>query len=926
VKKIINWPLFYPLLLFLLTLFIAFSNYTPGTYLTGWDTLHPEFDFPTNFSRLIFGVWRSDQGLGALAGHSHMADLPRVFLLWIFHFFLPNSLLRYSYIFLCLIIGPLSFYYLIRYLIKKLPHTHLIAPLIAFLSSLFYLLNLGTLQQFYVPFEMFPTQWALLPLIFLFSLRYLENKKRKDLLFFSLTTLFATPQAYAAHLWYAFFALYTLFLIIYSLLHHQSFKNSLKLFFFTLLLNSFWLLPNLYYVATSTTIAQTNKTNRLFSQEFLLKNRETGTLADTSLIKGFYFNWDSFNSSSSSSQDLMPLWNQHLENLDIQVIGNLLFLLSLTGLIAVFLRKNKLFLPFTPLFILSFALLANRTPFFSQFFDLLLKISLFQQLFRFVFTKLSILLTFSISLFFSYTLYLLFTSFSHHFRKIFSTILIISLFIYSFPYFQGQLISPIVRVKIPTDYFSLNQKLQSLPQGKVLTLPLQSFSGWQYYDWGYQGSGHIWFGSPQAFFDRDSDRWQPLNEEAYQEFYYPLYSNNHSQFLSSLHKYQVQYLLWDKSNIATSKKNQQQITFQNEIRWLLDELIKSGDITLAFESGNLELYSLHKNTPLLKAQQINTFISPSYSKNYFDYQYQSQDYLTTNTDKDKYYPFRSILRFDNRLDQTKLQVIQEGSSFYLKGPSTSPIQVIGTSYPIQSLLSTNPKLNLKNNSLEIASFDDTNTLSFTLPIPHSYSYLIGIKSQYISGLPLRFCLYNTYTNLCTFEDQLSEFKSDSWDYFLIPPMDEFDTYELRLSAVSYGHQETKSLLSQITLIQVPYQSLASSFQKPEEQSPNQNLNTDFQILWPNNTLIKANIKDLKNTNNYLTLYQSYHPHWLAFFFKDNKPQFLKEHYLTTNWAISWNIDNLQNQTIYILFWPQLLQFLGFILIPTTLLLVLKRQK
>jgi hypothetical protein len=84
----------FPVSIFFIVFLICLVNYQPGTFLTGWDTLHPEFDFGLNFSRLINGVWRNEQGLGAVAGHSHMADLPRVIILWLLHFFFPlNSLL-----------------------------------------------------------------------------------------------------------------------------------------------------------------------------------------------------------------------------------------------------------------------------------------------------------------------------------------------------------------------------------------------------------------------------------------------------------------------------------------------------------------------------------------------------------------------------------------------------------------------------------------------------------------------------------------------------------------------------------------------------------------------------------------------------------------------------------------------------------------
>ncbi|MBI2051840.1 hypothetical protein HYT33_03715 [Candidatus Roizmanbacteria bacterium] len=222
----------FPRILCAVVILIAFLTYKPGTFLSGWDTLHPEFDFPLNFKRLILGVWRGEQGLGAVAGHSHMADLPRVFILWASHFVVPLNTLRYLYLFLCLLLGPFGMYYLCVYLGKNviLGRSEATTPesadsgqvprlrsgqarmtkkqtsfLVAFLTALFYLLNLSTLQQFYTPFEMFPTQYAFLPWIMLYSIKFLGEGGKKNLTLFALFTLFATPQAYAAHLWYAFF-------------------------------------------------------------------------------------------------------------------------------------------------------------------------------------------------------------------------------------------------------------------------------------------------------------------------------------------------------------------------------------------------------------------------------------------------------------------------------------------------------------------------------------------------------------------------------------------------------------------------------------------------------------------------------------------------------------------------------------------------
>src|SRR5258705_9556121 len=131
----------FPLILVFVTTLICLLNYTPGTWYTGWDTLHPEFNFLLNFKRIIFGVWRGDQGLGAVAAHSHMSELPRLIILWVFSSVFDISFVRYLYIFLFFFLGPLGIYFFLKKPFFK--DESLSSKMAAFLGSLFYIFNLG---------------------------------------------------------------------------------------------------------------------------------------------------------------------------------------------------------------------------------------------------------------------------------------------------------------------------------------------------------------------------------------------------------------------------------------------------------------------------------------------------------------------------------------------------------------------------------------------------------------------------------------------------------------------------------------------------------------------------------------------------------------------------------------------------------------
>lgn len=993
-KKIFSSPFLFPLILFLLTGFICFLNYTPNTFLTGWDTLHPEFNFSLNFQRLL-NLWHSEQGLGAIPAHAQMADIPRVFILYLLHFILPLNFIRYSYIFLCFILGPLGIYFLIKFILQQKKYSNLIA----FLTALFYIFNLSTVQQFYVPFEMFPTQWAFLPWILLFSFKYLHRSKKTDLVIFAIFTVFAAPQAYASQLWYAFFVIYSSFLLIFSFFQKNHFKKTLTLIIFTLLLNAFWLIPNLFYIFSSSSAPLENRDNRLYSQEYLLKNRQNGNLADSAIIKGFYFDWSAFDFSNNTFGNLMPEWQKHLNSPIVKGVGYLFFISSLTGLLISFFKKDKIFISLSPFFIIPFVLLTNQLLPFSFLFDFLIKNSTIRESFRFIFTKLSTLLLFGFVIFFSYFLDFIFQKIkSINTKIIISFVIATSLVIYSFPIFQGRLISPIVRQNIPTSYFQFWQFMNQQDNGRILTLPLNQSSGWQYYDWGYQGSGFLWFNLKQNLLDRDSDRWSNQNEQSYKEFFYNLHNQNPSEFLQSLQKYQIKYIVWDQRVISPSDKNNDQITFKYEIQDLLKKLEDQQSLKLIQQFDSLFVYQTDiPPNSITKIETINNFVNPSYQWGYFDFA--STPYITTNRTTD-FFPFRDLLSKNQKLDLSKIDLTQISSekwqiklktqSLQVKIPPVSSIEkTIPTSIYVQpsgdkyqitfdfplpkeslssiktdfSIASKSPNLYINDqhffinlpliqktylgqvniftknqNYLNDQPIDfnfndkktvytkniqlDSQSLTFNQPqkfnsynttdsypldfnqLPQSFGYIIGFKSQYYSGIPLRVCFKNTYSLLCSIEDQLSKNQTSSWDYFLVPSTGNDFGYQLNISNISYGNTRSISNLENVVVIPIPFQLLSQT-------------KTDHANLLPSKVII---------------LNESFNRNWLAFYFDGIKPVFLKNHILANNWANAWELPNdfLRSEKlasdIHILFWPQIFEYLGLIITTTTLILVFKKIK
>jgi len=149
---------------------------------------------------------------------------------------------------------------------------------------------------------------------------------------------------------------------------------------------------------------------------------------------------------------------------------------------------------------------------------------------------------------------------------------------------------------------------------------------------------------------------------------------------------------------------------------------------------------------------------------------------------------------------------------------------------------------------------------------------------------------------------------------------------------------------------------------------------DFQVIHPNPSFYKISINNeaMKQWNNgTMILSQSFHPGWTAYQVQNSKSkmqnyltntfpfifgQRLNDHILVNNWQNGWILNNLtlnhsslknglrpvissisgsgqamkqfNNKAIYLFFWPQLLEYLGFLLLLLFLLklIIIKSKK
>ena len=647
VKKLIG-SFFYPLVLLLVVTVLAYQNYTPGTYLTGWDNIHPEFAFKENIVRNLFGVWQEYQGLGLAAGNAHAADLPHQLFLWLSSLVLPGSFLRYFYQFLLLFLGPLGMYVWLASFLRRSE---------AFLGGLFYLLNLGTVQTFYAPFEPFTTLYGLLPWAVLVLVRFWEKPSRGSWARLVLVQLLLLPAFEVP-------TVFLVYLLVVMALGGEAYLRwgravrgrLLKVGGGLLLVNAFWLLPFAYFLVTNLGVRFASLSNTLGTEMASLQSKSFGAFQDVALLKGFWFGNTDMN-AARGFELMMGEWVGHLDRPGVALAGYGLFGLVLLGSMVAWRKKVSHRQAMTAIFALSVFMLLNENPPLGFIFRGLRQvIPIFGEVFRFPYTKFSLTAILAYSFFLAVGVSQLRTRWEKlkirvlrvgKVRSIGSGLL--SVFIVGLmvvlvrPAFKGELIYRRMRVAIPEEYFELFDYLQT--QDRTLRLadfPQHTFWGWYFYDWGYRGSGFLWYGIKQPILSRTFDMWSRHNEAYYHEVTYALYSENPDLLAAVLDKYAVDLVLVDDNVLAVGD---QRVLFTAKLAKLLE---KSGRSQLLRQFGNLALYSFERQNPSLESLLVIS--APARVAESYRFTHQDQAYLDQGTyvsssafDPEVVYPFRTFV-------------------------------------------------------------------------------------------------------------------------------------------------------------------------------------------------------------------------------------------------------------------------------------------
>jgi len=243
---------------------------------------------------------------------------------------------------------------------------------------------------------------------------------------------------------------------------------------------------------------------------------------------------------------------------------------------------------------------------------------------------------------------------------------------------------------------------------------------------------------------------------------------------------------------------------------------------------------------------------------------------------------------------------------------------------------------------------------------HGSGYLLEIESANKEGKSLQLALVNHTTQRTDYEVSLLQEPDLKTSYFILPPaMPDGLGYSIKFTNISFGKYSAVNYLSRVILTEIPYETIAqiNLFSDPSTSTIRQipinsiehSNSSLYQVSIPTNSITDSTL---------LVLSQAFDKDWVAYdisscggikkWFCQSFPNVLgkslKTHVLVNNWANGWALDEKtlrqkdnktsngltvlpsDRLTIILFFWPQLLQWLGFLLLPIPFLFALWPKK
>jgi hypothetical protein len=547
-----------------------------GQILTN-DNYSPELNPITTISRSLFEpAYRAYRGLG-VASDSEQADIWRSFMMLPFKTIGLQSVTSLLYMISMLILGGYSTYLLSKKVFKKDKSV----LLISIIAALVYFSTLWTAWVFNFPVMPFVTFYGTLPLVLYAYTKLVQEVSYKNALIFLFACALFTAASVISTLFFVMvivLGFWSFYLLTNSKNKFKIFKPLLLAFGLFIITQLFWLLPFSHYYLNNAGQIQSSSVNNAITYNTIDAEATKMTLANsTSLYTTHLDLFEDVNADSRMFADAGKY-----SDLDImRIISFIPIAASVWGLLLLFYKKDFHLLPLWLLLTVSLFMLNNLNPPFGPFYKFLQsEVPFFEQVFRWPTSKFGNVFLLALSLTSAYGFITLLKLMGGMFKLPkfikygFTVISIFAFFalmlFYSGYIWNGNLIADRSYVEMPDDYEKLAEYLveENITE-RILALPLPNNGYFREYEWGFYGSGFLHYVIDNPLVEKSLAVGSLSSESAINDIEKAYYSRDKEEFENLLTKYNIEYLMVDKSLIKGR--------YGFEIDWDLVDYISDGN-------------------------------------------------------------------------------------------------------------------------------------------------------------------------------------------------------------------------------------------------------------------------------------------------------------------------------------------------------------
>ena len=403
------------------------------------------------------------------------------------------------------------------------------------------------------------------------------------------------------------------------------------------------------------------------------------------------------------------------------------------------------------------------------------------------------------------------------------------------------------------------------------------------------------------------------NEQYYWELDQALQKNDPALLSQILKKYSIEYILFDNNIYFPDEFIYSKLALSTS-----QLLNQTPGIKLEKQFGQISLYRTLVTTSPFLLQNPTTTSTTGFLFEDVIFQ-QHQDYITSTASNSLDYPFLNL--FANRLqsefpflinlDNDTLTITRQSDHSKISLPLDNSANLIKTTSQPPVLLS-----NQHNSQLLAFNFPNASL---------GKSYLVKVDYQYLTGLPLTIAINSDNHQYQYLYTRLDKNSGHQTAWFILPAHETYDFNQgitVLFNNNSLNNLPTQNKIFDVNLYPIPYYDLIQ-----QSTPPSDTVSTRTDLSYKNHLFYyRVSLAPPFGSSPYLVLPQSFSPGWLAFYFQGAKPVFLTNHLLVNNWANGWELPDTVNKNIYILFWPQLLEFIGFaFLLAIPLLISIKKN-